>query len=361
MKKKIISVISMMSLAALLAVTAHAQAKPTIIVDERELAFADQEPIIVPETSRTLIPLRFVLESVGATVTWNGDAQTVTVNSGDNRNRVVLTIGSDEMKMFYYPTVKDVIMDTQKLDQVPILMNDRTMIPVRAVLEAIGAIVDWDEANQIIHVTSRAYSRYLRDMGVEGYDVSYPLSGGKVTFDQPKVRDSQEPYVAKKDLPAISISTEAKNVSVGETFDVYINMNNIDKIGADALLTTMTVTFKYDSTKIAYDGYIFVKDAEEYESILDAVNSSYLNNSLKIASIANLGLEETNPTPNGAIAKVTFEVISDEPTELSLFNRSHPMYGDDIGISFISNGETIMLNNATQLYIDTTPIVINAE
>ena len=170
MNKKILSMAAAaaMSAAAVCPVMAAESKTPKIIVDERELSFDDQGPVIMEETGRTLIPLRFVLESAGAKVQWDGEKKTVTVDSGDNRNRVILTIGSDEMEMYYYPSVKDYVTETKKLDQMPVIMNDRTMIPVRAVLEAIGAKVDWDENDYVINVTSRAYSRYLRDMGVEG-------------------------------------------------------------------------------------------------------------------------------------------------------------------------------------------------
>lgn len=360
MKKKIFSVLTVMSMAASMAVSAEAGQTPKIIVDERELSFADQGPVIVEETSRTLIPLRFVLESAGARVNWNQDTQTVTVDSGDNRNRVVLTIGSDEMKMYYYPSVKDYVEDVQKLDQAPVIMNDRTMIPVRAVLEAIGADVEWDEENYIINVTSRAYTRYLRDMGVEGYEVNYPLSDGKATFDQPKERETDEAYEAKKDLPAISISADKTEAAKGEAFEVYVNMSNIDKVDAAALLTTMTVTLKYDSDKIIYSGYALLDgDNKEYTSVMDAFNPAFLNDSVKIVSITNLGLEESEPTKDGAIAKIVFQSQTDEAAEISLSARCHASFGMDTAVSFKAGDKSVSLDDANELYIDTTPVVIN--
>ena len=361
MKRKIISAIAALSVVSAQIMSVSAAQTPTIIVDERELVFADQGPVIVEETERTLIPLRFVLESCGAKVTWNGEDRTVTVDSGDNRNRVVLTIDSDEMQMYYYPSVRDYVSDTVTLDQPPVIMNDRTMIPVRAVLEALGATVEWDEENAVIDITSRAYARYMRDRGVEGYEVVYPLSGGEVSFDPAPESVPDTAYDPSAELPAISISADQTEVPVGETFDVYVNIANADKAGAGAFLTTMTVTLKYDSSKLRYDGYTYLNGEEEYSPVMDATNPVFLDDSLKIVSIANLGLEETEPTQDGAIAKITFEVLSDGETGLELSSRSHPQYGFDTTISFMVDGENKAFDDVNELYIDKTPVVINAE
>lgn len=37
-------------------------------------------------------------------------------------------------------------------DQEPIILDGRTMVPVRAVLEKLGAVVEWDEQNKIVRI-----------------------------------------------------------------------------------------------------------------------------------------------------------------------------------------------------------------
>ena len=66
--KKILGFVAALSVFAAMALSVHANEAPTVIVDERELVFVDQGPVIVEETGRTLIPIRFVLESAGARV-----------------------------------------------------------------------------------------------------------------------------------------------------------------------------------------------------------------------------------------------------------------------------------------------------
>lgn len=359
MKKKIIGALAAMLLIS--AAAANAQTSPKIIVDERELSFEDQGPVIMEETNRTLIPLRFVCNAAGAKVDWDGENQKITVTSGDNRNMVILTVGSDEMQLYYYPSVLDVVNDVQKLDQVPIIMNDRTMIPVRAVLEAIGAKVDWDQETQTINVTSRAYVRYLRDMGVEGYEVNYPLSGGNVTFDKAPEQTRENPYNEKEDLPALSLSSDVTEAKTGDTVDVYVNLANIEKFSDRPLyLSTLTLGVIYDHSKLEYKGHAFLDGEEEYKEVLNADNDKFRSDCLKIASVVSIAGSERSTLANGRIAKLSFEVLSDEPSEITLSRSIHPTYGKDteIGVDF-NESDITTLGEANELYIDTTPVVLN--
>lgn len=360
MNKKIIGAVASVML-ILSAAAANAQTSPKIIVDERELVFEDQGPVIMEETNRTLIPLRFVCASAGAKVDWNGEEKKVTVTSGDNRNAVVLTIGSDEMNLYYYPSVQNVKTDVQKLDQPPVVMNDRTMIPVRAVLEAIGAKVDWNQENQTINITSRAYTRYLRDMGADGYEVNYPLSGGNVTFDTAPEGTEDKTYNASEDIPSISLSCDTKTAKKDDIIDVYVDLSNLKKYSdKDMYLSTMTLGLIYDHSKLEYNGYTYLSGDKEYRGVLDAANDQFSADSLKIASVASLQNSERNALTDGHIAKVSFKVLTDEKAELSISSRINSKLGKDTAIDIDFNDDNIVsLSEANELHIDTTPVVIN--
>lgn len=357
MNKKITGILT----AAMLVSTsaAYAEVSPKIIVDERTLSFEDQGPVIVPETGKTLIPIRFVCNAAGASVNWDADAQKVTVTSGDNRNSVELTVGSDEMTIHYYPSIAQDITDTKKLEQAPVIMNDRAMIPVREVLEAIGAEVDWDEENRLINITSRAYARYLRDMGVEGYEVNYPLSGGEVSFDKAPEVLPEKPYDKKIDLPMLSISTEAKDVKKDDIVDIYLNLSNIEKFSdKPTYLSTLSCGLIYDHEKLAYSGHTFLNADSEYSAALEAANETFRDDCLKISAVASLSTaNDRTPVSNGHIVKVSFKVLTDEAFEISLSNSIHSRIGKDTEIGF-DFGETDIttLGEANELYIDTTPL-----
>lgn len=102
--------------------------------------FFDSAPYI-DSSDRTMVPARAISEALGAVVEWNELSRTVTVSKGDLT--VKLTIGSNKVKVNGL---------TRSMDTVPVIRNDRTMVPVRFVSEFLGADVDWDEENRIVEI-----------------------------------------------------------------------------------------------------------------------------------------------------------------------------------------------------------------
>ena len=93
----------------------------------------DFDSVPYVKNSRTYVPLRFITESLGASVEWNNTTQEVIVRSEEAV--IILKIGS-----------KTIIVDNKKynLDVAPELVNDRTMLPIRAIAEHLNCKVDWE-------------------------------------------------------------------------------------------------------------------------------------------------------------------------------------------------------------------------
>lgn len=83
--------------------TLPASAAPTVLVDGIQLSF-DVPPAI--EQGRTLVPLRAIFEALGAEVHWDGKTQTVTALAGETQ--IVLTIGKTTAHINKQPRVIDV-------------------------------------------------------------------------------------------------------------------------------------------------------------------------------------------------------------------------------------------------------------
>lgn len=100
---------------------------------------------VVPFTTndRTLVPVRFISESFGAEVGWDDTTSTVTVN-GEGKN-ITLTLGQAEMYVDGEKVALDAAADTY---------YDRTMLPLRALVEALGKNVFWDDRGLIIITNS---------------------------------------------------------------------------------------------------------------------------------------------------------------------------------------------------------------
>lgn len=119
-----------------------------VLVNGTEVNFPDQRPFIDSETGRTLVPLRFVSEALGGVVDWNQNTQTASViKSG---TVILMQIGSK------IPSVNGQV---KVIDANALLLNDRTMVPLRFVSECLGATMEWDEVNRIVRITTSAPSK----------------------------------------------------------------------------------------------------------------------------------------------------------------------------------------------------------
>ena len=91
----------------------------------------------VPATTvndRTVVPVRFISESFGAKVDWSEEEQKVTIT----KDSTTITIVLGESKMVKNGT--EIALDTAAFTQ-----NDRTLLPLRAVAEALDKQVFWKE------------------------------------------------------------------------------------------------------------------------------------------------------------------------------------------------------------------------
>ena len=105
----------------------------------------DVAPKIVND--RTMLPARFVAESLGAKVDWDEEKQLVTIVGINEKNEevtILITIDSDIALV----NGKEV-----KLDSPAFIENDRTYTPLRFISENLGAKVDWNEEQQKVTIT----------------------------------------------------------------------------------------------------------------------------------------------------------------------------------------------------------------
>jgi hypothetical protein len=112
-------------------------------VNGNKVAFKDQKPVIID--GRTLVPVRGVFENLGMTVEWVQSEQKVILTRKDTT--ISLLIGKDELTITTLNGTKSIKMDVPAQ-----LINNRTMVPVRAISEAANAKVDWDSNLQTVLV-----------------------------------------------------------------------------------------------------------------------------------------------------------------------------------------------------------------
>lgn len=116
----------------------------------------DAKPFI--SNSRTLVPLRFIIEAIGGDVQWDGDTRVVTVNSkGKN---IILPIDS-----------KKITVDGKEIaiDQAAIIKCDRTYVPIRFVAENLGMNVNYINESREIEIS---YFEDKKDLDSKNIEVN---------------------------------------------------------------------------------------------------------------------------------------------------------------------------------------------
>ncbi len=106
-------------------------------VNDRLIQYSDAIPFIDAQSNRTMVPVRFVSEALGAKVAWEPATRQVKITQGNKQ--IDLTIGQ-----------ADVSVDGKviHLDAAPLIRQDRTFVPLRFVSEALGAQVQWQAAEK---------------------------------------------------------------------------------------------------------------------------------------------------------------------------------------------------------------------
>jgi len=106
----------------------------------------DAAPII--RESRTLLPIRAVIEALGGTIEWDANEQKVTINFKDIT--IELWIGKNTAKV----NGEFKLIDPENPEVKPVIIPPgRTMLPIRFIAENLGCRVDWDPALKEVKIT----------------------------------------------------------------------------------------------------------------------------------------------------------------------------------------------------------------
>ena len=117
-------------------------------LDGEYVDFTDSEGKVVnPQilNDRTMVPMRKIFEIFEAAVDWKPETRTVVATTEEKE--ITLTIDSDKANL------KDLLSGEEKeitLDAAPVILNDRTMVPVRFIAESLEKEVGWDAANRTV-------------------------------------------------------------------------------------------------------------------------------------------------------------------------------------------------------------------
>ncbi len=106
---------------------------------------------------RTMVPVRGVFEKLGYAVDFDADTKTAVLSGGST---ITMTMGNTYFTVDGNNITPDVPQQ---------IINDRFMLPLRAVSEAVGAEVNWDPDTKTASVTKKV-GLIVKDLYVPGED-----------------------------------------------------------------------------------------------------------------------------------------------------------------------------------------------
>lgn len=142
--KKLTTLLVTAALVMVTAVTSFA-GEITVKVNGTPVTFPDVKPY-TDRNDRTLVPIRFIADNLGAETSWNEEKQVATIKKDDKTIDICIRC----KKIFV--NGKQVKTDSigEKKDDI------RTMVPLRFISEMFGAKVGWDEKTLTVTIDTDA-------------------------------------------------------------------------------------------------------------------------------------------------------------------------------------------------------------
>jgi len=101
-------------------------------------------PVIIKEWGRTVLPVKAIVEALNGTVKWDGIERKVTIEF--NSITIELWIDNPKAKINGIESW----IDPDNHDVKPLILNSRTMLPLRFIAESLGCTIDWNSTTRII-------------------------------------------------------------------------------------------------------------------------------------------------------------------------------------------------------------------
>jgi len=250
------------------------------------------------QNGRTLVPVRFIAEKFGANVGWDDATQTVIVQS---KSKVIkLQIGSDQMLVGDTAVTLDVPAQT---------VGGRTLIPLRALVEALGKQVFWDDRGLIlIRDAALNYSADKIDKIIALLDTRIQYGGKELKFFDSEVYNYTIQLAKGAAIPEITVQSGAQvsiaqgnpaTLTVGDkTYTIHFMVNpfeGIDGTGSENVVRYLEASVAAEGSLPNYQSYVTIKGAT---SSIEFTNDKYPENGTYDGIIS--GATQNRWSANGA-------------------------------------------------------------
>lgn len=241
MKKKIILGASILALAIPTFVFANSDIRLWM---KGEIIKSDVAPYISED--RTMVPLRVISENLGKKVTWNNNDKKVTIKD-EKGNEFSLVINEKFME-----DISSNVYRKIELDVPAVIKDNRTFVPIRAIAEAFGEKVHWDNDKRVVVIGDNYDSKKIKNDEIEktkdplGLDYLYnkDMAGKsdeeKAIYENKMRNMPSKVFEGRKNGEVEACLAWLSFAKAGEFFEADLNKNpylNPNKDGLDIGLT----------------------------------------------------------------------------------------------------------------------------
>lgn len=323
MKNKLRKAIAMALTFGIISSTAvMAQNEIKVYVDEKQVEF-DVKPIIYEE--RTLVPLRAIFEALGAEVAWNQDTKTASAVRGDDTVSIII----DSKQLFKNNKAVE-------LDVPAMIVDERTLVPVRAISESFDCDVQWDGAAQTVMIYTKDEIKYYSDFPtVPDFGACFGYEDDmkdKIHFYEGTKEEDRKGYVNM--LESLGFK------KVDEMITPQVESYGYEKDGVQIITALYNIEVMKNVYGIAvqkksekYSGEI--KFYEKYKSVPD------------IGVLDDVKLVNTSKIANN-ITEYSYRVADDANLELVLTNYIDMLEKSGFSAFVQSLGSAMYVNNDTK-------------
>lgn len=117
---------------------AYPKSFPRVLIGKKPLVF-DSAPVIV--NNRVLVPMRTIFDQMGAKIEWD-----------DSKKQVTAVKGNKTVKLRIGDTVANINDSEIMLDSPAIIVNGRTMIPIRFICSSLDVEVNWSDKDKTVNI-----------------------------------------------------------------------------------------------------------------------------------------------------------------------------------------------------------------
>ena len=285
----------------------HAYNAKEIVVKIDGKTMTPKDMPAVAIDGRTLLPMRQIAQELGCEVTWNEEAKQAYVVNDD------YTLVFEMNQATGYKNGKTFTMDVP-----PMIINDRTMLPVRALASALDLNIQWDDATRTVAITTTGNTTPTNPTTPTTPSVNY-VTLNQVTVPTSKTADQ-------------TFSIQASG-AVSSYEEVYVADNKIvidfygAKNGLAANLTTTNsgiVTAVRTAEHTADDGttytrVVFDLVGKKNYTITQSADKSKLTIAFKSVTVSDIAIRHNSSTDRDII-----EVGGDSALGVSVYTLSNP-------------------------------------